>query len=212
VTSTVAPSFLGSNVEDEELFAPKRLRTTNRRNNKRIERQASCSSSSTLCKKGNGTMIANSKNFYQVIDEFDVLPEMIDSISEERLNEIYDHKSSRNHKSIVYILRAQKQIPRLRGESDIIYIGQTKCSFGARYASSAKIQATSKANSLKYNHILTNYGPIRITVCKYKKFGSSLIEAEGQLLWWYFQNHCEYPPINYTKTKNRTESIEIENT
>jgi len=67
------------------------------------------------------------------------------------------------------------------------------------------------ANKLKYKTIIKNYGSIKISVCDFTLFGDTLLNAEGQLLWWYFQNHCEYPPINYNKTKIRNDEYSISN-
>jgi len=91
----------------------------------------------------------------------------------------------------------------------VVYIGQTKGTFRQRYLASAGLHATSKANRMKFEHIVSHYGPIRITLAPYGQFGDSLLKAEGQLLWWYFQNHCEYPPVNYTKTKVRNDLVSI---
>ena len=157
-------------------------------------------------------MIIDKNNFYDVLDGFKVLPNKLDEITEEKFKEIYSAKSSRKDKGIVYILRCERKISRLKGKSNIVYIGQTKGSFGARYSSSAKVQSTSKANKLKFEYIVKNYGEISISLCAFNKFGQSLLKAEGQLLWWYFQNHCEYPPLNYTKTKVRNDTIKIKNT
>ncbi|WP_373020114.1 hypothetical protein, partial [Thiomicrorhabdus sp.] len=110
---------------------------------------------------------------------------------------------------VLYVFLSQKPVPRLLGQSNILYIGQTKGSFKARRFKEAKLHATSKANSQKYAAIIDNYGPITIGVCDYRKYGKTLKEAEGLLLWWYFQNHFEYPPINYTQTKNRNDVVEI---
>ena len=101
----------------------------------------------------------------------------------------------------------KKKIPRLKGESDIVYIGQTSKSLSKRHASSSKIKATSKANKQKYNDIVTSYGEITIYYMKQEDFNTheklSLREIEGHFLWWYFKNHSEYPPVNYIKTKIR---------
>ena len=156
-------------------------------------------------------MIIDKNNFYDVLDEFKILPSKINVVTEDRLKEVYSAESSKKDKGIVYILRCETKIPRLRGESNIVYIGQTKGSYGTRYSSSAKVQATSKANKLKFEYIVNNYGAISISLSPFNKFGSSLLKAEGQLLWWYFQNHCEYPPLNYTKTKVRNDTVEIYN-
>jgi len=157
-------------------------------------------------------LIIDKNNFYDVIDELKTLPNIIDEVTEKKFKEVYSADSSRKDKGIVYILRCERKISRLKGKSNIVYIGQTKGSYGTRYSSSAKVQATSKANKLKYEYIVKNYGAIRISLCSFNKFGPSLLEAEGQLLWWYFQNHFEYPPLNYTKTKIRTDAIQIKDT
>jgi len=153
-------------------------------------------------------LIINKNNFYDILEELTTLPNKLDSLTEERFKEVYDAESSRKHKGIIYILRSERNIPRLKGESNIVYIGQTKRSYGARYSSSAKVQTSSKANKLKFGHIIDNYGAISVSLCNFDKFGATLLKAEGQLLWWYFQNHCEYPPLNYTKTKVRNDTIE----
>ncbi len=151
-------------------------------------------------------------NFYDLIEEYfiplknsngDIVK--IESAKEEEFKKVFSSDVAAKNKNIVYIWRCDNKIPRLSGESDIIYIGQTKQSFKNRYLSYAKLHAESKANSLKYETIIQNYGAITISVCDFSKFGENLLKSEGQLLWWYFQNHCEYPPINYTQTKVRND-------
>ncbi len=102
---------------------------------------------------------------------------------------------------------SEKPVPRLVGDSRVLYIGYTTKSCRTRRYKDAKIHAESKANSLKYSSILKNYDAISVRVYDYKRYGNSAQEAEQQLLWWYFQNHCEYPPINYTKTKVRNDKV-----
>ncbi len=128
---------------------------------------------------------------------------------------------AKNAKNVIYIWRTKDPIPRLKGKSNIIYIGQTKRSIFSRHGNS-KIKATSEANSQKYNDIVEMYGALTISYIKLDDFNlenkiepskeknkSNLLKAEGQFLWWYFQNHSEYPPINYTKTKIRNSFVEI---
>jgi hypothetical protein len=146
-------------------------------------------------------------NFYEAIDSFIRFPDIITRVTEENFKTVYDSESARQYKNIVYLYRSEKKIPRLVGESDIIYIGQTKTSFKTRYSRYAKLHATSKANSLKFEEIVKQYESISISVHHFSRFGKSLRLAEGQLLWWYFQNHCEYPPLNYTKTKIRNDIV-----
>jgi len=155
-------------------------------------------------------MILTKDNFYQTLDSFRVLPERITSIDEDTFRRVYGDDSANVEKSIVYVLRTDKPIPRLKGQSDVVYIGQTKSTFRQRYLQWANLHATSRANRMKFGHIVEHYGPIRIALASYTSFGTSLLKAEGQLLWWYFQNHCEYPPVNYTKTKVRNDTVSVD--
>ena len=144
----------------------------------------------------------NQYSFYDELDSFTVLPGKIDALTVEAFLKVQQSEMAKQYKNIVYAWRTEMKFPRFRGESDVLYIGQTKQSFASRYKNHPQWINTA-ANSLKYSHAIDNLGGIRISVCGYEKFGRTLAEAEGQLLWWYFQNHCEYPPINYTKTKVR---------
>ncbi|WP_155956177.1 hypothetical protein [Pseudomonas sp. RL] len=154
------------------------------------------------------TSVIDKTNFYTAIEDlFIPFPEKITCVSEEGFRRVYDSEHAKEAKNIVYLFRCEKKISRLKGESNIIYIGQTKHSFYKRYHPHAKLHATSPANSLKFSHIIENYGPISISTCSFLKFGENILLAEGQLLWWYFQNHCEYPPVNYTKTKVRNSAV-----
>lgn len=152
----------------------------------------------------------NKDNFYDEIDRFYKFETRITNFSEESFRQAYESVCASKHKNIVYVLRSEKKVSRLMGESDILYIGQTKHSFKKRYAPYAELHTNSKANSLKFKHILDTYGEISIAVSDFSKFGATLQEAEGQLLWWYFQNHCEYPPINYTKTLVRNKELFVD--
>ena len=152
--------------------------------------------------------IYNSSNFYEAIKKhFRQIPTQINSCTAESFDSAVACKEAQNAKNIVYMWRSEKPIFRLKGESDILYIGQTKQSFAKRYAKYGTKWLGTKANSLKFSHIIDTYGAISLWTCDFSKFGESLVLAEGQLLWWYFQNHCEYPPINYTQTKVRNDSI-----
>lgn len=150
-------------------------------------------------------MELNKDNFYETIDKYFIpLDGKVDKLAKEKFEKVFGCSEAANNSNIVYIWRCEKNIKRLKGESNIVYIGQTKQSFKRRYLKHAGIIANDEANKLKYEEIIKNYGPIQILVCDFSKFGDDLLKSEGQLLWWYFQNHCEYPPSNYTKTKIRT--------
>lgn len=149
-------------------------------------------------------------NFYETLETFRALPKRITSVDEATFKRVYGDIAASVEMNILYVYRTDKPIPRLKGESDIVYIGQTKGTLKQRYFAHSGKLANSQANRLKFEHILSQYGPIRITIAPFGKFGSSLQKAEGQLLWWYFQNHCEYPPVNYTQTKVRNDIVSVE--
>ena len=164
-------------------------------------------------------MIVTCNNFDKLsIDNFKTLPNEInikednDSLLVSDFNEVFHSEESRKAKNVIYIWRSKNKIPRLKGESNIVYIGQTSKSLFKRHGSSS-VKANSKANKQKYNDIVKIYGGITVSYIElsdlYKGASASLLRAEGQLLWWYFQNHSEYPPVNYTKTKVRNEKIEV---
>jgi len=144
-----------------------------------------------------------------LINEFQCFPGKIDELSRIAFERVYGSDVAGQAKNIIYFFLSSKPVPRLNGESRILYIGQTRTSFKSRYFRHASLHATSKANSLKFGFIIQNYGPIEIAFCDYRKFGETLLLAEGQFLWWYFQNHGEYPPINYTRTRVRTDSVSL---
>ncbi len=146
-------------------------------------------------------------NFYETIENFYKFKIQIDNFSEENFRKAYNSDCAKYHQNVVYMLRSERKVARLKGESDILYIGQTEKSFRSRYSRYANKHTTTQANAQKYQHILEAYGAISIWVSDYSRFGETLLKAEGQLLWWYFRNHCEYPPINYTQTKVRKDKL-----
>lgn len=148
-------------------------------------------------------------SLYGLIGEFYRFKEVISSCTEESFRKVYESDCASRYESIVYIFQSEHYFNRLKGESNILYIGQTKRTFKSRYAPYSKHHANSKANQLKFKYIIENFGPISVLVSDVSRFGSSLSSAEGQLLWWYFQNHCEYPPINYSKTRVRSDSPRV---
>ena len=153
-----------------------------------------------------------------IISQFQHLPNQIDikennmKLTAKDFDEVFHTVEARNAKNVIYIWRCERKIPRLKGKSNIVYIGQTSKSLFSRHGS-ANTKANSKANKQKYNDIVEQYGPIRISYIELDAFGTTddttLLTAEGQCLWWYFRNHSEYPPINYTKTKIRNEELQM---
>lgn len=141
----------------------------------------------------------NNGNFYETVDRlFTVFEVQIAECTEEAYRQAFTCADAARQKNVVYLFRAERKVNRLVGASDILYIGQTKSSFQRRYA-----QWAAKISGLKRNsHAHELYGPVRLLACDYRLFGESLLAAENQLLWWYYANHFEYPPFNYTRAKD----------
>lgn len=89
---------------------------------------------------------------------------------------------------VVYILKTEKPIPRIKGESEILYIGETKHDVWSRYS------AEEDANEFwsVYSHSLDNYGAIFMDVYQ----TSDNKATEKVFLRQYYQMHLELPPIN----------------
>lgn len=170
-------------------------------------------------------MIINADNYNQfALDNFKVIPYDIRFTHDEKLSDeeqcltksdfnlAFHSEEARSAKNVIYIWRTKSNISRLKGESNIIYVGQTSKSLYTRHGSS-KVKVESEANKQKYNDIVRLYGAITVSYIELKTFDNSkkasLLKAEGQFLWWYFKNHSEYPPNNYTKTKNRNAEVEV---
>ena len=153
-----------------------------------------------------------------ILDNFKTLSNKIKiisgkTLSAESFKQVFGSSDAKLAKHCIYIWRTETKIPRVKGESNIIYIGKTNYSLKGRHYSSSELKASSVANKQKYNDIVNRYGPISIHYYSPDKFtphnSSELLRIEGQFLWWYFQNHSEYPPINYTKTKIRNNIVKI---
>lgn len=99
-------------------------------------------------------------------------------------------KESENIEGIIYIWRTITDIPRLRGKSEIIYIGRTKNSFYSRYIS--KIDNEIKYFWDKYKYIVKEYGEITVDIYKTE----NPEQTENNFLYQYKQEFLELPPLN----------------
>ena len=89
---------------------------------------------------------------------------------------------------VVYILKTELPIPRLKGVSDILYIGETKHDIWSRYYAE---QDANKFWSV-FSHALDNYGAICINV--YQTSNNKI--TEKVFLQQYYQSYLELPPLN----------------
>lgn len=116
---------------------------------------------------------------------------------ENQFEEVFSCQKARGNKSVIYIWATERPIPRLCGESNIVYIGKTKQTLCDRYCKYASLFASIKGDEDKYNwrrygHIMRNSGPIKI----YFAVTSDPKGKESELLKEYYDDHFEYPPAN----------------
>ena len=109
----------------------------------------------------------------------------------EQFRALLNTKIGREHRRIVYKWCAQNPIPRMCGESPIIYIGKTINSMFDRHHKYAETESSGN-NWLRYEYIIQNYGPITVECAKCDNPKGT----EKRLLMEYFKSHLEFPPVN----------------
>tara|TARA_Y100001960_G_C14221474_1_gene609231 strand:+ start:384 stop:635 length:252 start_codon:yes stop_codon:yes gene_type:complete len=65
----------------------------------------------------------DSYNLYEELAQFEQLPGLIDKVSIESFQSVYGSIAASKAKGIVYVYMTEKPIPRLVGESRVLYIG-----------------------------------------------------------------------------------------
>jgi len=108
--------------------------------------------------------------------------------------QIFGSQEAKNVSNVLYAFICDKKIPRVKSESNIIYIGKTKQSLCRRYLKYAKTFC-SKYNWSFFSYILKHYGPVRINYLPIDT-KEPLKKAETKLLEDYYELHREYPPKN----------------
>ncbi len=102
--------------------------------------------------------------------------------------ELFCTQDAKTEKGIVYFFMSIRAIPRVNGESNILYIGQTIGSLGDRYPNPEVLASNSDGKFYKY--IIDNYGGLSVG---YIKSDSPKI-TESEYFKKYFDYHLEYPP------------------
>ncbi len=115
----------------------------------------------------------------------------INARTSEQFRGLLNTKIGREHRSIVYKWCTQNPIPRMCGESPIIYIGKTINSMFDRHHKYAEVESSGN-NWLRYEYIIQNYGPITVECAKC----DSAKDTEKRLLMEYFKSHLKVPPVN----------------
>ena len=91
---------------------------------------------------------------------------------------------------IVYVWRATSSIPRLKGESPIVYIGKTDYSLYDRY--NRYVDQDTGTFWDRYDHIMSKYGGISIDIYE----TSDPKKTENDFLYQYRREFLETPPLN----------------
>lgn len=104
-------------------------------------------------------------------------------------------KSNSKDEGIIYIWKTEKKIPRVCGESDILYIGKTTQSLNGRYNNAKLLKIEKDYFKNVYKHVIERYGAISIEVEKFEDM-TKLDNEEFTKLNNYYKTHKELPPIN----------------
>lgn len=133
--------------------------------------------------------------FHAVELSFNTLSGQLDATLPEKFAlqfaQIFQQPDAKATANIVYAWSTQKPIPRLRGISNVVYIGQTSQTLFKRHARYARIESA-HLNWLRYEHIISEFGPIVITYAEC----SAPLKIEKTMLEEYFRLHLELPPLN----------------
>lgn len=110
----------------------------------------------------------------------------------EQFKSVLNDAACRELTNIVYVWRTTNPILRVKGESPILYIGQTRQSLRDRYYNKRALDIEVKNFARSFSYIIQQYGPIFIQITE---------AANPKLDEWlqlsdYFSTHLEYPPLN----------------
>ena len=115
----------------------------------------------------------------------------------QQFRQVFSSQEAKDASNVVYAFVCEKKIRRLKSESTVVYIGQTKQNLSSRYMKYGQAFCSGE-NSPLYRYIIAHYGGIKIA---YLPFGTakSLKQAETELLNDYYKLHKEYPPRNFQR-------------
>ncbi len=135
----------------------------------------------------------------QFLHSCTTLPNIIRSCeSKERylqeFKQLFNSPEARNTSNVLYAFVSKKEIPRVRGKSNIIYIGRTVQKLRYRYQPHHKYYC-SDYNWAFYSYVIKHYGAVGLAYLTIDTT-QSLKEAESDLLRDYYKQHRENPPKN----------------
>ncbi|MFM2589661.1 hypothetical protein [Vibrio sp. TBV020] len=125
------------------------------------------------------------------IENIKMIPKVITDTDdlESEFRELFGLPESANAKSVVYFFCSVNPVPRLRGQSEILYIGKTKQSLKARYFQYSKHLASGSSGCF-YRYIINNYGGLRLGYISTDKPDA----MEKQYFKEYRASYLENPP------------------
>lgn len=125
------------------------------------------------------------------LDDFHFLPVTVapgDDLAA-AFSRVFGCEEAKKASGVVYCFAAEHPIPRVCGESRILYLGKTETSLHRRYARwSARL--ASGASGRFYQHILEHFGVISVG---YRRSDNPRAD-ELALFKTYASTHLEYPP------------------
>ncbi len=135
----------------------------------------------------------------QFINSSSTLPGSIQSHGSKKdykreFRQVFGSQEAKNASNVLYVFVCEKEIPRVKSKSNVIYIGKTKQNLSRRYLKYTETFC-SPYNWAFYSHVIEHYGPVRIAYLSIDTT-KSLKEAETKLLEGYYKLHKEYPPKN----------------
>jgi len=108
---------------------------------------------------------------------------------------LFRSREARDTSNVLYAFVCEKKIPRVKGESNIVYIGKTSNTLEGRFWGCWTERCWSRANLEFFNYVIEHYGPIRLAYFVIDAT-QSLDNAERDLLEDYYNQHMEKPPKN----------------
>jgi len=107
---------------------------------------------------------------------------------------LFGSQEAKDASSVLYAFFCEKKIPRVKGESNVIYIGKTVQKLRYRYRPHHKYYC-SDYNWAFYSYVIKHYGAVSLAYLVIDD-AQSLKEAESDLLRDYYKQHRENPPKN----------------
>jgi len=120
------------------------------------------------------------------------LPVVLNAVIKDKFKDQFKAllESSKDFCRIVYVFNSERPIPRLKGESTVIYIGKANGSLYQRYSSLIRIETDTYWD--RYKYIMEHYGIMSVDI--YKTDDPKI--TENNFLHDYHIEYMEAPPLN----------------